>query len=246
VLIVKAENIISLGVLFMDSLDRRNNLLKIIVEEYARSALPVSSGFIVEKYFKNLSSATIRNDMAELEASGLICQPHISAGRIPTIEGYKEYLAIFVDNGEITKAERAALDKIAAFDLRQKIKEVAKVVADLANNAVFVGFGKDDYFYTGLANLFRQPEFRESAYLYDMSEIIDHLGEGLTKINGSLESDQVKILVGSDNPFGEFSSVIIARYGHHRAGLIGLLGPNRLDYKQGLGLISYAQGLLIN
>lgn len=230
----------------MNLLDRKIDLLKIIVEEYVKSAIPISSSFMVEKYFKDLSSATIRNDMAELEENGLICQPHTSAGRVPTIDGYKKYLDSFIASGEITKEERIILDKIKAIDIRQKTKEVAKAVADLASNAVFVGFGQDDYFYTGISNLFRQPEFRASDYLYDMSEIIDHLDEAISQVSSSLKSGQVKILVGSDNPFGEFSSVVIAKYGSdNKNRLIGLLGPNRLDYRQGLGLISYAQELLI-
>ena len=244
-LTAKVENNFS-HILSMNSLDRKINLLKIIVEEYVKSATPVSSSFIVEKYFKDLSSATIRNDMAELEKNNLICQPHTSAGRVPTIEGYKKYLDSFISNGEITKEERAILDKIKAIDIRQKTKEVAKAVAELASNAVFVGFEKNDYFYTGISNLFRQPEFRESAYLYNMSEIIDHLDEAISQVASNLKSDQIKILIGADNPFGEFSSVIIARYGSGNPdGLIGLLGPNRLDYRRGLGLITYAQELLI-
>ena len=126
---------------------RQEKLLNLLVQEYVALAEPLSSKFLCKKYDFGICPSSLRIEMQKLTDMGYLEQPHTSAGRIPTIEGYKEYLAIFVDNGEITKAERAALDKIAAFDLRQKIKEVAKVVADLANNAVFVGFGKDDYFW---------------------------------------------------------------------------------------------------
>ena len=77
----------------MNSNERQNNLLKVVIEEYVDSASPVGSSLIVSKYFQDLSSATIRNDMAELEKQGLIFQPHPSAGRVPTITGYRKYLS---------------------------------------------------------------------------------------------------------------------------------------------------------
>lgn len=231
----------------MNLSDRKNDLLKLIVEEYIKSAVPVSSGFIVEKYFPDLSSATIRNDMADLEKNGFICQPHTSAGRIPTVLGYKSYLDNFVVDGEITEKEKVVLDKIESNDYRQKIKDMAKTLADLSSNAIFVGFSKNDYFYTGISNLFRQPEFKENAYIYTMSEIIDHLDEALYNLAVNIQPQEVKVLLGNDNPFGEFSSVIVAKYDlNNNSSMIGLLGPCRLDYKKGLGLINYAKNLLSN
>ena len=70
---------------------RQTKLLKIIVEQYINYATPVSSKEIIERYFKDLSSATIRNEMVVLENAGFITKTHTSSGRVPTDAGYKLY-----------------------------------------------------------------------------------------------------------------------------------------------------------
>ncbi|MEE8346642.1 MAG: hypothetical protein V3S20_04765 [Dehalococcoidia bacterium] len=69
--------------------ERRQQLLRFIVDEYVRTAQPVASGAIVRRYELPVSSATIRNEMARLEDEGYIVQPHTSAGRIPSDRGYR-------------------------------------------------------------------------------------------------------------------------------------------------------------
>src|SRR3990172_2701229 len=83
VLIAKAEDMLT---------ERRQQLLRFIVDEYVRTAQPVASGAIVHRYHLPVSSATIRNEMARLEDEGYIVQPHTSAGRMPTDKGYRYYV----------------------------------------------------------------------------------------------------------------------------------------------------------
>src|SRR5579859_6245228 len=70
--------------------DRQQKILSAIVEQYAEVASPVGSSFLAKVF--NVSSATIRSEMAELERLGFITQPHTSAGRIPTDKGYRFYV----------------------------------------------------------------------------------------------------------------------------------------------------------
>jgi heat-inducible transcriptional repressor len=72
--------------------ERREQLLRFIVDEYVRSAQPVASSAVVRRYGLPVSSATIRNEMARLEDEGYIVQPHTSAGRIPSDKGYRYYV----------------------------------------------------------------------------------------------------------------------------------------------------------
>ena len=72
--------------------ERRRTLLQYIVDEYVRSAQPVGSNALVEKYRLGVSSATVRNDMVALEEEGYLTQPHTSAGRVPTDAGYRYYV----------------------------------------------------------------------------------------------------------------------------------------------------------
>src|SRR5437588_12391607 len=73
--------------------DRQRSILSLIIEEYVATAHPVASEHIVSRYDLNVSSATVRNDMAELERAGLIVQPHTSAGRVPSELGYRYFVA---------------------------------------------------------------------------------------------------------------------------------------------------------
>ena len=74
------------------SLTRKQQILKIIVEDFIRTAKPIGSKYLIEKYNLPYSSATIRNDMQALENEGLIEKTHISSGRVPSANGYKYYV----------------------------------------------------------------------------------------------------------------------------------------------------------
>lgn len=78
--------------------DRKDIVLKCIVEEFIKTAEPVGSKTLLEKYHLNCSSATIRNTMVELEKEGLIEKTHVSSGRIPSAKGYQYYLDHKSDN----------------------------------------------------------------------------------------------------------------------------------------------------
>src|ERR687888_366084 len=90
---------------------RRQRILRHIVEEYVAIAQPVASDLIARKYESELSSATVRNEMAALEEAGLITQPHTSAGRVPTDRGYRHFVEWLMqqDGGVLTPYERRTI-----------------------------------------------------------------------------------------------------------------------------------------
>ena len=71
---------------------RQELILKTIIKEHVRTGAPVGSSFLVDKYKLDISAATVRNEMADLEEDGYIIQPHTSAGRVPTEKAYELYL----------------------------------------------------------------------------------------------------------------------------------------------------------
>lgn len=227
---------------------KKDILLKIIVEEYIASVNPVGSSLVVAKYFPELSSATVRNYMAELEERGLIYQPHTSAGRIPTIAGYEYYVETFVIDDKISAKSKKLLSLLAdkLTPDNESVKLLAKNLVDISGNTVLISFGPTDVYYTGISQLFRQPEFVQPGVVYSMSEIIDHLDEIMATIFYTIGED-VDVLIGENSPFGNMSSVVLTKYVlNGQEGLIGILGPNRMDYEQNKGLIKLAQGLLNN
>ena len=84
---------------------RKKKILQAIIEEYINTAEPVSSGSIAEKYELNLSSATIRNEMANLEKVGYIEKTHTSSGRIPSEKGYRLYVDELINDKNISLSE---------------------------------------------------------------------------------------------------------------------------------------------
>lgn len=85
--------------------DRQKVILKAIVDDYISSAEPIGSKTLLERNNFNLSSATIRGEMAELEENGYLIHPHTSAGRIPTDKGYREYVDNLMTIPEMSKEE---------------------------------------------------------------------------------------------------------------------------------------------
>lgn len=221
--------------------ERKKFILATIIKEYVKTAQPVSSGSLVEKYQLDISPATVRNEMMELEEDGFIYQPHTSAGRVPTAEAYELFLADWLrgDNRAALKgAEIKILEEV--FKLEEAAyKQTAKAIAELSQTAVFWAFHKNDLYYTGLANLFAQPEFKQLEIIHDMSGIIDRLEE---IIDDKFEDfpDGLQTLIGPRNPFGNFLSAILVKYrDQQQSGLFGILGPVRMDYGRNIALAEF-------
>ena len=89
--------------------ERKAAILRAIVEEHISTAQPVGSQTIARSRGLGVSSATVRNDMAVLEAEGYITQPHTSSGRVPTEKGYREFVDRLDDVKPLSSAERRAI-----------------------------------------------------------------------------------------------------------------------------------------
>lgn len=124
-----------------DELDTRKKLiLKAIIDDYITSKEPVGSRTIAKKYDMGLSSATIRNEMADLEEMGYLSQPHTSAGRIPSDKGYRFYVDKLMNplstelkptDEDITEICAYMQDKI--HELNQMVKAASEIVSRLTH-----------------------------------------------------------------------------------------------------------------
>ncbi|MBO5478144.1 MAG: hypothetical protein J6A04_00180 [Clostridia bacterium] len=84
---------------------RKKEILQAVIDEYINTAEPVSSATLVKKYGLNYSSATVRNELAELESNGYLDKPHTSAGRVPSEKGYRFYVDELVNDEDISLEE---------------------------------------------------------------------------------------------------------------------------------------------
>lgn len=120
----------------MELTDRKQKILRIIVEEYIRTAEPVGSKAIAAMPDVTFSSATIRNEMAELTQLGLLEQPHTSAGRIPSAAGYRLYIDELMQDYRLSVDETKSLNQAMELKMQEFDKamtHVGKMVSKLTN-----------------------------------------------------------------------------------------------------------------
>ncbi len=230
--------------------ERQNAILLAILREHTKTARAVGSELLVEKYHLDLSSASVRNEMLELESMGYLRQPHTSAGRIPTTKAYRLYIDHFLAQSALSKpsqdALRHAYREFRGDEPQIRLKAVAKAVATQCSNTVFVGFASNDVYYTGLSYLFHQPEFSHLDSVLNFSELVDRLDEVVESLFDAVPKD-AKILLGRDNPFGEDTGVVVTRCSllpSRHDHIMGILGPVRMSYDNNLALLQFTKELL--
>lgn len=121
--------------------ERKFRILQAIIDDYILTAIPVGSRTLSKKYEMGLSSATIRNEMSDLEELGYLDQPHVSAGRIPSNKAYRLYVDQLIQRGVIQNGE--AKNVLGYFDRRavqmeDVISRAAKVISGLTHYTAVV------------------------------------------------------------------------------------------------------------
>ena len=122
--------------------DRRFEVLRAIVADFVATKEPIGSKSLVERHNLGVSSATIRNDMAVLEAEGYIAQPHTSSGRVPTEKGYREFVDRIDDVKPLSSAERRAIQGFleSGVDLDDVLRRAVRLLAQLTRQVAVVQY----------------------------------------------------------------------------------------------------------
>lgn len=125
----------------MDLNERKIKILEAIINDYIETGEPIGSRTIAKKYDLGVSSATIRNEMSDLEELGLIIQPHTSSGRVPSDKGYRLYVDNFMNQRELTEEETAFLKNVVKNNINQMdylMEQTAKALSILTNYTTVV------------------------------------------------------------------------------------------------------------
>jgi heat-inducible transcriptional repressor len=122
--------------------DRRFEVLRAIVADFVSTKEPIGSKSLVERHNLGVSSATVRNDMAVLEAEGYIAQPHTSSGRVPTEKGYREFVDRLDEVKPMSSAERRAILTFleSGVDLDDVLRRAVKLLAQLTRQVAIVQY----------------------------------------------------------------------------------------------------------
>lgn len=121
--------------------ERKIKILEALINDYIATGEPIGSRTIAKKYDLGISSATIRNEMSDLEEMGFILQPHASSGRIPSDKGYRLHVDRFNNYRELTKDETVYLKEIILSNINHMeylMKETAKAISILTNYTTIV------------------------------------------------------------------------------------------------------------
>ena len=125
----------------MEMDDRKMRILQAIIDDYILTGVPVGSRTISRKYDMGLSSATIRNEMSDLEELGFLDQPHVSAGRIPSAKAYRLYVDTLMKTGRIREGSSEEMQRHFDRRVRQMedvIDRAAQVLSDLTRYTAVV------------------------------------------------------------------------------------------------------------
>ncbi len=122
--------------------DRRFEVLRAIVADFVATKEPIGSKSLVERHNLGVSSATVRNDMAVLEAEGYITQPHTSSGRVPTEKGYREFVDRLADVKPLSTPERRAILTFldTGVDLDDVLRRAVRLLAQLTRQVAVVQY----------------------------------------------------------------------------------------------------------
>lgn len=241
---------------------RQEGILFAIIEEYAEIATPVGSVTLAKLF--NVSSATIRSEMARLEDLGYIAQPHTSAGRVPTDAGYRYYVNTLSEEHSETTDRPTKFSTHSNLEPKTSEREsrVLKVrinsqeradfaircavdsLVELTGNLGLATIG-DQLYTSGISRLFTQPEFLDSQRVQAVAELLDSLEPWLRE---AAPGQPLSIFIGQENPIGKTSqaSLIISRFRspYSDKSYIGILGPTRQNYSRVMSLVRHA-GILL-
>lgn len=221
--------------------ERQKQILSAIIEQYAEVAVPVGSSLLAKVF--NVSSATIRAEMAELERLGFIAQPHTSAGRIPTDRGYRFYVNNLAETGESAperRAERALTARVGHGGHPERtIRNAVDTLVELTHNLGLATIGNQLYI-SGLSNLFGQPEFVGGNQVQQVARLLDNLEPWLRE---AAPNEPLSVFIGSENPIGRSAgvSLVISRFRSPFSdhSYIGTLGPTRQSYRDVMALVAH-------
>lgn len=246
---------------------RKRRILGAVIHEYIGSAQPVASETLVRRWGLKVSSATVRNELAELEERGLLTHPHTSAGRMPTARGYRFFIESLMEEPDLEPDERMMVRhqfhqfQQALLDASEWSRLAASVLARLCASASLVTAPQPEearprtpasvplpeVYHDGVLYLLEQPEFSSVAALRELLALLEDRFR-LREVLPALEQGEVRVVIGEENqlePLRPFS-LVFGRYGAggRLAGYMGVVGPTRMDYARSIGAVRYVGALM--
>lgn len=218
---------------------RQKTILAAAVENYIATAYPVASHALLKECKLDVSPATVRNELQELDDCGYLEQPHTSAGRVPTDKGYRFFVEhLLGDEIRLDENEKEMLED--AFSLQSEwefLSKFGKAASHLTHTFVFTGaHGNAMLFRTGFSEIINEPEFRDPQELCHFGHLLDFLDDEVRHLSQKLLHSKDVIFIGNENPIKNARAYSMAflpwihPLGYE--GFLTLIGPKRTDYRK--------------
>ncbi len=231
--------------------ERKKQLLKVIIEEYIETAVPVGSESIVEKHSLGVSPATVRNEMVALTHEGYLSQPHTSAGRSPTPMGLKFYIKELMKEQDVPVKDEVEIKENLwdhRFHFHRLLKQATKELAEKTGGLAVASTEEGDVYHSGGYSILDMPEFVDMDMTKTLLMLVDR-HEMLNEIlDRAVINEPVIVLLGDElgADYLEYCGFVLAPFGAGKknAGVIGVLGPSRMNYPRIVPKVRYFGDLL--
>ena len=224
---------------------RREDVLALIVSKYVETAEPVGSRFVAQRL--GLSSATIRNVMADLEDMGLVSHPHTSAGRMPTDKGYRYYIESLLHLRDLNEHTARSIRDEYSKTVRSSdelLEQTAHFMSELTNYVGLTSFSDYHKLYLdGTSHIIEQPEFKDIKRLYAVLKYLEDKDHMLEMLGHDTENDRLVVYIGKETGSGYLADCSIVTRGYKVKnkvkGRIGVIGPKRMLYERVIPAVEF-------
>lgn len=227
---------------------RRKEVLQAAVETYIETASPVSSSAIAKRMRLKISTATIRNIMAQLHDLGLLWQPHTSAGRVPTDEGYRYYIDSLIKLQQLSLQEKDSIaadqaQKTAAFD--DCLSDILRILSNFSGytSLAFSSYAENKLYIERLSCILEHPEFQNLDKFQPLLKTFERQNPLLQIMRDDLNPDGIKVHIGHENHCQEIQecSLVVSNFkiNGESVGVLGVIGPRRMSYRKVVSIVDY-------
>ena len=231
----------------MELTERKLKILQAIITDFIRNAEPVGSRTLSKLIEMNISPATIRNEMADLEEMGYLYHPHTSSGRVPSDKAYRLYVNHMMDKYELEQREKQRIKRelnAHIAELERTVRHASELLADMTNLTSFATLEdvRDmSLFLQGMTKIFAYPEYSTIENARPFLEMVDDRDRFANEL--ATRGEGLSITIGRENSerIAPGSTIISATYhvDGQMVGKLGVVGPTRMRYSEITSVIEY-------
>jgi transcriptional regulator of heat shock response len=235
-----------------DIQQRKDRILAIVIGRYIKTVSPVGSQYITQEHDLDVSPATVRNILADLEEEGYLTHPHTSAGRMPTQQGYRYYVDHLMNEIQLLEEEKKKISheyKRHVDQLEDLMEKTSQMVSDLTHYTTIVSLDEGDgrkIICKGTNYVVGYPESTDILKIQAILKILEEKERIMEIINRTLQ-EKIKIYIGHEMALKDMESCSLAISPFEKDGVkgrIAVLGPTRMQYDRVVSTLEYISQIL--